>query len=452
MKLKIIAVALLLNTLGFAAVPRSIAQDANTQLQQAVCAQDWKNAIAIVDRIIAATPQQSPRRTHLETYRSRLESLSSSSTNIPNWSERCSTQAIPTPTPSSNANTPTTNTSTQSASTTVRLQRVANNLDQLVAMTFDSTGRLFFTQKNGQVRLLVNRQLQAQSVISFSVDTCSERGLLGIAIDPAFNTNRYVYVYYTVKANAACGDTINQVVRFTEVNGVGQNPVTIFTSPAVGAGNHNGGNIRFGPDGKLYISVGDDSNPATSQNLGSKNGKIHRINPDGTIPTDNPFYGQQGKVGSIFAYGLRNSFDLDFDPVTGALFASENGPNCDDEVNRIVAGYNYGWRPNYSCGDNDPNFNTIPALFRWTPPIAPTGITFYRNGLRRPLFMCAYNDGKLHRLVLNANRQQILQDRIVPLPSGVNCNEDVETGPDGALYFVAGGGFSAATLYRLVAD
>jgi glucose/arabinose dehydrogenase len=447
MKAKVIAIALLLNTLGFTAVPRSVAQDANTQLQQAVCTQDWKEAIAIVDQLLAATPQQSSERNQLTTYRRRLQALSTSNANIPNWSKRCTTQAVPAP--ATNANTPAINPSVENASRTVRLKPIANNLDQLVAMAFDPSGRLFFTQKNGQVRLLVNRQLQAQPVISFNVDTCSERGLLGIAIDPAFNTNRYVYVYYTVKGNSACSNTTNQVVRFTEVNGVGQNPVTIFTSPAVGAGNHNGGNIRFGPDGKLYISVGDDSNPANSQNLGSPNGKIHRINPNGAIPTDNPFYGQQGKLGSIFAYGLRNSFDLDFDPVTGGLFASENGPNCDDEVNRIVAGYNYGWRPNYPCGDTNPNFNSIPALFRWTPTIAPTGITFYRSGPRKSLLMCSYNDGKLHRLVLSSNRQQILQDLIVPLPSGVNCNEDVETGSDGALYFVSGGGYTTATLYRL---
>jgi len=447
MKAKVIAIALLLNTLGFTAVPRSVAQDANTQLQQAVCTQDWKEAIAIVDQLLAATPQQSSERNQLTTYRRRLQALSTSNANIPNWSKRCTTQAVPAP--ATNANTSTINPSVENASTTASLEPVANNLDQLVAMAFDPSGRLFFTQKNGQVRLLVNGQLQAQPVISFNVDTCSERGLLGIAIDPAFNTNRYVYVYYTVKGSSACSNTTNKVVRFTEVNGVGYKPRTIFSSPAVGAGNHNGGNIRFGPDGKLYISVGDDSNPANSQNLGSPNGKIHRINPNGTIPTNNPFYGQQGKVGSIFAYGLRNSFDLDFDPVTGGLFASENGPNCDDEVNRIVAGYNYGWRPNYPCGDTNPNFNTIPALFRWTPTIAPTGITFYRSGLRKALFMCSYNDGKLHRLVLSGNRQQIRQDRIVPLPSGVNCNEDVETGSDGALYFVSGGGYTTATLYRL---
>ena len=448
MKARILAMAVLLSTIGLAS-PSSKAQDLNAPLQEAMCAQDWKQAIALVDQMIAATPVQSSRRDALATYRSQLEGLSTSSANIPNWSQRCRETGIA---PASSIPTSTTNANTNSPITGVSLQLVASNLNSLVAMAFDPTGRLFFTEKSGNVRLIVNGNLVSTPVISFDVDTCSERGLLGIALDPAFSTNRYVYVFYTAKSGSLCGDTRNKVVRFTEVNGVGRNPVRIFSSPAVGAGNHNGGNIHFGPDGKLYISVGDDSNPATSQNLSSKNGKIHRINPDGSIPTDNPFYNQPGAVKSIYAYGLRNSFDFDFDPVTRVLFASENGPQCDDEVNRILPGYNYGWRPNYPCGDNDTTYNTIPPVIRWTPTNAPTGITFYRRGLRKPLFMCSYNDGNLHRLQLSSDRKQITEDRIVPLPSGVRCNEEVETGPDGALYFVSGGGYTSATLYRLVPE
>lgn len=449
MKPRILAMTVLLSTIGLATAS-SKAQDLNAPLQEAICAQDWRQASELVDQMIAATPPQSSRRAALETYRSQLQGLSTNSANIPNWSERCRGTGIAPA--SSTTPTSTTNPSTQNAITGVSLELVASNLNALIAMTFDSTGRLFFTEKSGKVRLLVNRQLVSTPVISFDVDTCSERGLLGIALDPAFNTNHYVYVYYTANSGSSCGSTTNRVVRFTEVNGIGRNRRTIFTSPAVGAGNHNGGNLQFGPDGKLYISVGDDSIAANSQNLSVKNGKIHRINADGSIPTDNPFYGQQGVVQSIFAYGLRNSFDFDFDPVTRKLFASENGPNCDDEVNRILPGYNYGWRSNYPCGDNDTAYNTIAPLIRWTPTIAPTGITFYRGGLGRPLFMCSYNDGKLHRLQLSSDRKQITQDRIVPLPSGVSCNEEVETGPDGALYFVSGGGYTSATLYRIVPE
>src|SRR5205823_13036015 len=133
----------------------------------------------------------------------------------------------------------------------------------------------------------------------------------------------------------------------------GSNPVIIFSSPQT-AGNHNGGNIHFGPDGKLYISIGDNADAANAQDVTVKNGKMHRINTDGTFPTDNPVFTQTGALPSLYVMGLRNSFDFVMDPFTPLspyprIFASENGPNCDDEMNRIEAGYNYGWRDNYAC-------------------------------------------------------------------------------------------------------
>src|SRR5205823_230018 len=124
-------------------------------------------------------------------------------------------------------------------------------------------------------------------------------------------SNHYIYVYYT------CGNctTENRVARFTESGGSGSNPTTIFSSPQT-AGNHNGGNIHFGPDGKLYISIGDNANAANSQDVTVKNGKMHRINPDGSIPPDNPVFTQTGAVPSLYVMGLRNSYDFTFDPLT----------------------------------------------------------------------------------------------------------------------------------------
>jgi len=338
------------------------------------------------------------------------------------------------------------------------VETVLTNMTQPVALAFDPSGRLFYTERTGSVRLFANGQLQPNPVITFSVDTCFERGLLGIALDPDFTANHYIYVYYTAWSGSACGDTTNKVVRFVENNGIGSNPVEIFSSPAIGAGNHNGGNLHFGPDGKLYITIGDDANAANAQNLNSKNGKMHRINADGTIPTDNPWYGQPNTVWSNYARGLRNSFDFDFDPLSGWLFASENGPNCDDEMNRILAGYNYGWRSNYPCGDNDPQYNTIPPLWRWTPTIAPTGAAFY-TGSQIPawqdhLFMCAYNTGRMYHLYLSGDRMTITNVTTIDNtgPNGVTCHMDVQTGPDGAFYYIQGGGYNTGTLKRIVAD
>jgi glucose/arabinose dehydrogenase len=334
------------------------------------------------------------------------------------------------------------------------IETVLGNMNGPIAMAFDPTGRIFYTEKSGAVRLIVNGTLQTDPVITFSVDTCSERGLLGIALDPNFSANHFVYVYYTAASN--CGSTQNKVVRFIENNGVGSNPVEIFSSRQ-DAGNHNGGNIHFGPDGKLYISVGDNATAANAQDVTVKNGKMHRVNPDGSIPPDNPVFTQTGALPSLYAMGLRNSFDFTFDTVaTGRIFASENGPNCDDEMNRIEGGYNYGWRANYPCDDADPDpeFNTIAPL--WYVPdtsccVAPTGIEVYR-GTRVPqwqnnLFMCSYNDGVLHHFYLNADRTLVTT---VATVQGVTCNSDLQTGTDGALYYMEGGGYTMGTLKRIV--
>ncbi len=343
----------------------------------------------------------------------------------------------------------------------VSAQTVLDNMHRPVAMAFDPQGRLFYTEKDtGNVRLFANGALQADPVITFQVNNFNERGLLGIAIDPNFSQNHYIYVYYTCRLGGDCVSTENRVARFVESNGVGSNPTTIFSSPATSAaGQHNGGNIHFGPDGKLYISIGENGNPANSQDVSVKYGKIHRINPDGTMPTDNPNFNRPGAIPSLYAMGVRNSFDFTFDPVApGRIFASENGPGCDDEMNRIEAGYNYGWRPDYPCDDTgpggpDPQYNTIPPL--WTSSrqccIAPTGITVYTGDQipqwHNALFMAAYLGPALYHFYLNDDRTQLTAVNIV---EGVSANMDIETGPDGALWYIEGGGNSDGTLMRLV--
>ncbi len=336
------------------------------------------------------------------------------------------------------------------------IETVLPGMSQPIALAFDPAGRLFYTERSsGNVRLFANGVLQTSPVIHFDVLSTVEQGLLGITIDPNFNTNHYIYVYYTCN----CTPRENRVARFEENNGVGSNPTTIFTSPNdTQCGNHNGGNIHFGPDGKLFISIGDDGcTPQNSQDVTVKNGKIHRINSDGTIPADNPVFTQTGALPSLYALGLRNPFDFGFDPLTpGRIFGSENGPNCDDEMNRIEAGYNYGWRSGYPCDDGNPSpqYNTIAPL--WYLPsgaccVAPTGIEVY-SGTSVPqwtndVFMCSYNDGALRHFRLNTNRTLVTS---VDTVSGVTCNMDVQTGPDGALYYLQGGGYASGTLKRIV--
>jgi glucose/arabinose dehydrogenase len=355
----------------------------------------------------------------------------------------------------------------------VKIETVIPSAKYLVAIDFTPDGRLLYTERisdfaggtyRGFVRVVVNGQLRPEPVYAFPVLHEGERGLLGIAVDPDFAANQYVWVYFSrYSEQLDCGSNYkNRVVRFVlnDDNTLAGEPETMGCFPIDRYETiHNGGNLHFGPDGQLYITVGnndarnDGADPA--QNLGSPLGKLHRFNGAGplSVPADNPFPGS-----SIYAYGLRNSFDFDFDPITGQIFATENGDACDDEVNRLLPGGNYGWRPNYPCDDGapggpEPQYNTIPPVSYWPASIAPTGITFYRGDLipewKNDLFMCAFKDGAtaLHHFKLNASRTAIVAHTII---AGTQCRTDVLTGPDGALYYSEGGGYYNGPIKRLI--
>ncbi len=357
----------------------------------------------------------------------------------------------------------------------VVIETVVPDAKNLVAMDFTPDGRLLYTERisdytggtyRGYVRVVENDQLQPDPVYAFPVLHEGERGLLGLAVDPNFAVNHFVWVYFSrYSAQMDCGSNYkNRVVRFVlnDDNTLAGEPETMGCFPINRYETiHNGGNLHFGPDDKLYISVGnnDAKNDAVdpAQDLGSPLGKLHRFNGTGplSVPGDNPFPGS-----SIYAYGLRNSFDFDFDPISGQIFATENGDACDDEINRLLPRGNYGWRPNYPCDDGapDPQYNTIPPLTYWSSSIAPTGLTFYRGDLipewKNDLFMCAYKNSStaLHHFKLNAARTAIvahttLSDTINHQP--LHCRTDVLTGPDGALYYSEGGGYYNGPIQRL---
>jgi glucose/arabinose dehydrogenase len=339
-----------------------------------------------------------------------------------------------------------------------RIETVLEGMHNPVGMVFDPEGRIFYTEREtGNVRLFANGELQDSPVITFAVDSTDERGFLGITVAPDFADNHFIYVYYICAEDIeGCPTPESRVVRFEERDGIGSNPVTVFTSPNA-AKKHVSGGIHFGPDGKLFVSIGDNLYPENSQDLATKQGKIHRINPDGSLPDDNPSFNQPEVVPSIYAYGMRNSFDFTFDTlVPGRIFAAENGPYCDDELNRVEAGYNYGWRPDYPCDDGnpDPEFNTIPPFFYLGEEpccIAPTGVAVY-TGDQIPqwkdhLFMSSYNNGSLYHFVPDASRTTPLSVGII---DGVKANMTVVNGPGGALYYIEGGAYEDGTLKRVV--
>jgi aldose sugar dehydrogenase len=361
----------------------------------------------------------------------------------------------------------------------VVIEPVVPSANQLVAMDFTPDGRLLYTERVstyangtylGYVRVVKNGLLQPDPVYAFPVLHEGERGLLGIAVDPGFAVNHFVWVYFSkYSASTDCNSNYkNRVVRFelNNDNTINGEPVTMGCYPIVSQYEtiHNGGNLHFGPDGKLYITVGnnDSTNDGVdpAQNLKSPLGKLHRVNPEWQLPApgDNPFPGS-----TIYAYGLRNSFDFDFDPLTGQIFATENGDACDDEINRLLPGADYGWRANYPCDDGapggpNPAYNTLPPLIYWSPSIAPTGLTFYTGDLipewQNDLFMCAFKDSStaIHHFKLNAARTAIVSHTILSdtiTHQKIECRTDVLTGPDGALYYSEGGGYYNGPIKRL---
>lgn len=295
-------------------------------------------------------------------------------------------------------------------------------------LEFAPDSRLFYNElRSGRVRIVSGGQLQPEPFAELEVvnlSSYSEHGLLGLAIDPNFADNRYVYVFHSLPDQAGT-PWKQRVVRFTEANGRGSDMTVILDDLPIGPSCcHNGGRLAFGPDGKLYVSIGDAQDPQSAQQSGRLNGKILRINPDGSIPEDNPIAGSP-----VWAWGLRNVFGLAFAP-DGTLYATENGPAGFDEINRIVRGGNYGW-PEVTGIVGDPRF-IDPLYSRPEFRVGPTGITVY-DGDDLPQFVgsllfCNFNQGLLTQAALREEGLELVD-------TGQPCVLDVVTGPDGALYF-----------------
>jgi glucose/arabinose dehydrogenase len=219
---------------------------------------------------------------------------------------------------------------------------VARRLVEPSGLVAIPDGRLFLIQQTGQVRVIQNGRLLAAPLLTVTTDSSVERGLVGITIDPNFATNHYLYVYYTVPGTPAH----NRVSRFT-VSGNTASPSSedvLLDLPPLGDGHHNGGSLQFGADGKLYIAVGENDVPANSQSLSTPLGKILRINPDGTIPTDNPSYNQRTGINrAIWAMGLRNPFSTAVQPGTGLYYINDTGQDTWEKIDKGVPDANYGW-------------------------------------------------------------------------------------------------------------
>ncbi|TKB65640.1 MAG: PQQ-dependent sugar dehydrogenase [Nitrospira sp.] len=323
----------------------------------------------------------------------------------------------------------------QPPSSDLQLQSVLPNLNFPVGMSLAPDGRVFFNERlTGRIRIINQQwQLVNSPFCQLTVQTSGEQGLLGLTLDPNFAGNKFVYVYYT-----AGNPLRNRVVRYTESSGAcTQETVILDDIPA--SGNHNAGIIQFGPDGKLYIITGDAGNTANSQSLTSLAGKILRLNPDGSTPTDNPFVSNaNANAKKVYALGIRNSYGFTFHQHTGHLWQTENGPGDSDEINRITSGGNYGW-PTVRGIANNPNFRD--PILAYTPTIAPTGIiaipensTVYPTAYRNNLLFVDFNGGKIRRVVLSGADLTQLGSSSIAYNGGNGNLLSLMLGADGFVY------------------
>lgn len=313
-----------------------------------------------------------------------------------------------------------------------------------VGLAFTPDGRLFYNEKiTGNVRVISkDGDLQLEPVVTLPTNALQERGMLGIAVDPNFEENNYLYVVHTLEGTMR-DFPANRLVRFTvdENNQAGEIEELFRLPIENGLLLHNGGNVHFDENGYLFLSIGDYGEAINAQDTSTPQGGIHRfaIADDGTlIPVETNPYGADN---SLYAIGLRNAFDFTFDPISGNLFVTESGPNCDDEVNLVLAGFNYGWGEDYECVGRDPisgiSLYASPML-TFTPPIAPTGIVVYDHEAipewQGNLFVCDWNTGTLRRVVLDETRSRPAEVYEIELGS-TSCRIDITVGLDGALYF-----------------
>lgn len=326
------------------------------------------------------------------------------------------------------------------------------------AMAWAPDGRLFVNTKEGIVYQIAVGGGAATVWLDLSaiVVTSIEHGLIGITFDPLYPAQPFVYLYYTVQTD---GVISNRLVRYSEVNGAAQDPLILLDIPRTGVdlncGWHHGGNLHFGPDGFLYVTIGDyGCDGGNSQNLATPKGKMLRLDvnppflaePNAARAANNPicYVAQPGRVidPRVWACGLRNSWDFTFDSVTNFVFATENGPGCNDEINWMLGGSNYGWPRSatsyYDCV-------TLPRpyeepIYTIPTPIGIVGVLLFNSttipAWRHHLVWCGNRDYTMyHAPFATGSFNSLTADSAVPV-DGVDCPTDLSLGPDGRLYYL----------------
>ena len=332
--------------------------------------------------------------------------------------------------------------------------RFISSLTAPTAMELAPDGRMFVAQQGGKMRVATRSgRLLPGAFLTVNTDSSGERGLLGLAFDPNYSQNRYIYIYYTAKTP----NVHNRVMRVTasqsnpNVAVQGSAKILLELDPLPTPTNHNGGAIHFGRDGKLYIAVGDNANRENSQSLDNLAGKMLRINKDGTIPTDNPFYeSATGQNRAIWALGLRNPYTFAVQPGSGRIHINDVGQNLWEEINVGIKGGNYGW-PLYEGPNNDPRYEDPIFAYRHgstaTTGCAITGGDFYNPG--RGQFPQTYFGDYLFADICGGwiRRYDLSTKTVSGFATGLNKPLDLEVGPGGSLFYLSRG---SNAVYRIV--
>jgi aldose sugar dehydrogenase len=352
----------------------------------------------------------------------------------------------------------------------LKVEKVIDGLSAPTSMVFVGSD-IIITQKNdGNVRFVVNGSLQRESVLTFDVETASERGLLGVAY-----WGGKVFFYLTESTDP---DIRHRVYKYDLRDGGLVNKTLLLDLPATPGPNHDGGKILVGPDGYLYAVIGDLNRNGMLQNY-----------PDGPPPDDtsvilkvdfegrpaaNILSGTDG-LSSYYAYGIRNSFGMDFDPVTETLWMTENGPDVYDEINVVGPGFNSGWErvmgpiSRTSASENDlvmfEGAHYADPVFSWRGPVGVTDMEFFKStrlgeSYENNIFVGDINGGRLYYFEVDGERNGLILDgdlsdlvaddsselSTVTFGTGFRGITDIKTGPDGYLYILSYSG----SIYRVV--
>ncbi len=322
----------------------------------------------------------------------------------------------------------------------IKVETLASGLNHPWGMAFLPDGRMLVTERAGSLRIMAADGALSEPLSGVpKVVAAGQGGLLDVALDPNFKDNRLIYLSYSEPGEGGAGTAVARG-KLSET-GLEDVQVIFRQTPKVDGGNHFGSRLAFTPDGKLFITLGERFKFDPAQDLTGHLGKVVRINPDGSVPPDNPFIGQKDAQPEIWSYGHRNPQGAAIHPETGKLWEVEFGPKGGDELNIPAPGANYGWPivswGTHYDGTDIPNPPTQPefsdSVRHWVPAISPSGIAFYTDdaipGWKGNLLISGLSSQSITRLSLDG--EAVTGEERIAMGARIR---DVAQGPDGSVY------------------